>query len=158
MSRTSNRETLRKLFRAYQDQHGNEPASTQQACAWAIKNRLYVPKPVNIVAKMASEMSEALSDERGRDGHRKNLARRANVNGQTTMLWGRVDDQPREFVEAAVQDWRKQIAGECTIVKRTLDHRQTVKPDEETIPFSFNFENDVAEDEQGDDESGEKAA
>jgi hypothetical protein len=154
----SNRECLRRLFRQYQESHGNQPASTQEVADWAIKNRLYVPRPVNVVAKVASEISEALSEERGRDGHRKNLARRANVNGQTTMLWGRVDDQSREFVEAAVQDWRKQIAGECTIVARTLTHRHRVRPDEETIPFSFNFEMDVAEDEQGDEEAPDKAA
>jgi len=128
--------------------HNHAPSSSREIAQWGLDEGLLKTRPVDPVARLANEISEALSDEKGAGGYRMNLARRAERNGQSTMLWGRVDDQPREFVEAAVQDWRKQIAGECVVVAKTLQHRQEVHPEEEPIQFVFDFSDDVAEELQ----------
>lgn len=140
------------VFRRYEEEHGHQPATARQVAKWGVEKKLLKPRPVDPLSRLASELSEALGDEKGFDGHRKNLARRAKVNGQLTMLWGRIDEQPREFVEAAVQDWRKQIAGECVVVARTLEYRQKIRPKEEQISFSYNFDHDVTEELLADDQ------
>ena len=147
------RAKYRRVFQMYEEAHGNVPASAQQVAQWGVERGLLQPRPVNVVARLAAEISEALAEDRGSDGHRRNLARRAVVDGQTTMLWGCVEHQDKEFVEAAVQDWRKQIAGQCKVVEQTLRHRAKIRPDEGQIAFCYDFTNDVAEgllDETGD--------
>jgi len=141
--------TLAQLYknaaREYAETHNNEPATAREIAEWGTSRGLLQPRPVDPIARLAKEISDALSEERGAEGERVNLARRVTINGQTTMLWGRVDAQPRAFVEGAVQDWRKQIAGECVVVAKTLQHRRRTHPDEEEIQFSFNFGADVEE-------------
>ena len=158
---TTLKQTYQNVFRLYEEENGNQAATAREVAAWGVQRGLLRTRPVDPVALLAQELSEALSDERGSDGHRKNLARRAKVNGRQTRLWGATKDQTKEFVEAAVQDWRRQMAGECVIVDRTLEYRHKERPDDgDKIQFSFDFAPDVAEavdldDEDDDDDDDE---
>jgi len=50
---------MQEIFKQYQSEVSSEPVDLREVGAWAIKNRLWAPRPVDIQSRFASEMAEA---------------------------------------------------------------------------------------------------
>lgn len=149
MSRRS--EEMQRVFRYYQDQHGDDPVSPHEVVAWAVeRNLLRLPRPADPREMLAEEMSKALREETRLDEgtglpyRAKHAVTIRNSTGQIT-LWGDIDTVSRGFMQKAAQQRREQIVGDCLQLSLDLDHFNAMHRDERPITVVFDFTDDVAE-------------
>lgn len=142
-------EQLQKLYHRYEAEHDNDPAGTREVVEWAVKNGLMRPRHVDPLAKLADDMANALRNEyridpKGRR-YRANHAVRVTQRGIQYTLWHNMDNAPREFMEKAFSQRRRQVVSDCLQLKTDVDVYNDQHRDNEPIPLELDFTRDVEE-------------
>ena len=60
-------ETLQKIWRAFEHEHGNIPATAREACEWGVAKGLLELPDIDPYDVLAGEMSRALREEYATD-------------------------------------------------------------------------------------------
>ena len=142
-------EQLQKVYHLYEAQHENDPVGTRDVVDWAIKNELMKAPDVDPLAKLAGDMADALRaeyrvDSKGRR-YRANHAVRVSQRGIQYTLWRNLDKAPREFMEKAFSQRRRQVVGDCLQLRTDVDAYNDHHHDNEPIPLELDFTRDVEE-------------
>lgn len=140
---------MQDIFKKYQAEVSAAPVDLKEVGAWAIKNKLWAPRPIEMHAQFAKEMAEALAEEYRTDRkgrrYRSKLAVVTNKDGRQGSLWGDIDTAPRSHVEKSVAQRRRQIVGDCYQLRVDVDHYNDAHPTEEQLLLRLDFTDDVAE-------------
>jgi hypothetical protein len=140
---------MQDIFRKYRAEVSGEPADLRTVGAWAIANKLWAPRPVDVQAQFAHDMADALreeyrTDKKGRR-YRANLAVMASKDGKQLSFWGDVDTAPRAHVEKNIQQRRRGIVNDCFQLRIDVDHYNDAHKDDPEIQLILDFKDDVEE-------------
>lgn len=143
-------EQLRELWKQYRDQVSSDPVDLKTVAAWAIRQGLWAPRPVDLNTSLANDLAQALREEKRTDKagreYRANIPVRSRAkDGKTLFEWADIDDAPRLHVEKNVQQERRSIASDCFALMMKVDHYNEHHPDEEPIQLILKFEDDINE-------------
>jgi hypothetical protein len=138
-------EQLQKLVSEYIDAGGEWPTTTHELAAWALKNKLWSPKPSEVINLFAEQLARAMREEyiidpQGRKVRAKHAAR--VVQG---VLWDDIRTASREHMQISFQQRRQQIVGDCKQLKLDVDSYNDNKNDGKPIQLILDFTLDVAE-------------
>jgi hypothetical protein len=140
-------ERMQEIFRRYQTEVSAEPVDLEVVGAWAIKEKLWQPRPADVHAQFAEEMSSALREEYRTDpaGRHYRAKHAVRQPGKQLALWADIDTVPRPHLEVAFAQRRRQIVNDCHQLRVDVDHFNSVHPEEEPVQLILNFEDDVRE-------------
>lgn len=142
-------EQLQRLYHEYERAHGGVPATPRDVVEWAMaKGKLEAPE-IDPVAMLSRDMARALREEYGTDAsgrrYRKNHAVTFTSGGVQTALWAELENAPRDHMEKAFAQRRKQIVGDCLQLKTDIDVYNDAHSGAEPIQTELNFTDDVAD-------------
>lgn len=142
-------EEMQKIWKQYIDAGMTTPTSARDVAAWAIENRLWSPKPVDVIAQCAEDLSKALREEYRTDKlgrrYRAKHAVRVNSEGKQLTLWSDIDTAPRAHMEKAFAQRRQQIIGDCHQLKIDVDCYNDARLSDPPIQLVLDFTMDIAE-------------
>lgn len=137
---------MQDIFKRYQVEVSAAPVDLKIVGAWATANKLWAPRPVDVLSRFATDMADALREEYRTDkSGRRYRAKLAVTVGRQGSLWGDIDTAPRAHVVKNVGQRRRQIVGDCVQLRLDRDHYGDAHPSEDIIPIEFNFSDDVEE-------------
>ena len=137
---------MQDIFRRYQEEVGSDPVDLKVVGAWATAQRIWAPRPVDVLSRFATDMAEALREEYRTDkSGRRYRAKLAVTVGSQGSLWGDIDTSPRSHVVKNFGQRRRQVVGDCVQLRLDRDHYSASHPNEEPIQIDFNFTDDVEE-------------
>jgi hypothetical protein len=144
------KENMLAIWDQYRDEVSADPADLRELGNWAIKRRLWSPRPVDIEASFARDMADVLREQtrRDKDGREYRAfipAKSSGKDGAPLFKWADIDLAPRPHVEKGVQNERRQIANDCFALAMKVDHYNAMHPKEEPLQIPFNFEEDIEE-------------
>jgi hypothetical protein len=144
------KEQLRNIWKQYREEVSGSPADLKDVAAWALKKGLWKPRPIDLHASFAGDLSDALRDEKRID--EKGREYRANIpvrvkpkNGPPLFVWADIDDAPHSHVVKSIQQERRSIASDCYALVMKADHYNDAHPAQKPIEVFLNFEEDVEE-------------
>jgi hypothetical protein len=144
-------EQLQRIWRQFEEENGDIPVTTREAVAWGVKMGLIVAPEADPLAQLAEDMARALREEYRTDKYgrkyRVNHAVRKSKAGVQYTFWGRMDAQPRPFMEMSYGQRRKGIIGDCFQLKTDVDVYNDKNPQNEPIPLVLDFTADVEEEQ-----------
>ncbi|MGH6735096.1 MAG: hypothetical protein ACRECX_03320 [Methyloceanibacter sp.] len=166
------KENMLAIWEKYCKEVSSEPADLRELGNWAIKKKLWAPKPVDVSASFARDMADILReqvrvDKDGREYRAFIPAKSTSKDGAPLFKWADIDLAPRTHVEKGVQNERRQIANDCFALAMKVEHYNASHPREEPLQIPFNFEEDIEEmkiarglddDDKGEPPSGGAAA
>ncbi len=125
------------------------PCTSRQLAAFALEKKLYEPHQGRLLSIVADEFSRAMreqyiKDPQGRSVRAKHVARLV-VEGEQKRLWDSIDTAEPQFMQAALQQRRHQIVGDCKQLKTDTDSYNENWNSAADIQMSFNFEADLQE-------------
>ena len=147
----SRKEQLVKHTKQFENEHGREPFDTHEVARWMILKGLWQPQKDLAIQKCAEEISTALREVyiTAEDGTRVRIyhARRLTKDGRQQTLWANMFDAPRGHIEVALQQRREMILGDCRQLKYDVDYYNQAHRSQPVIQISFDFGEDLAEEE-----------
>ena len=142
-------EQLQKIWRKYEDAGNPVPATARDVAKWAIRQRLWEPKPSDVESRCAEELARAAREEYRTDRWGRRYRARHSVRvkqlGVQLSLWADIDTAPRNHMQKAFAQRRKQIVGDCHQLKVDTDHYNDIHTNETPIQMVFDFTEDLAE-------------
>jgi hypothetical protein len=137
----------------YAEAKEHKPATAKEIAAWAIRNKLWFPRPSDLIEQCAEEIAQAMCQEhfkdgRGRSIRAKHVVRKKMPNGQTRFEWDDSRTAPREWLEVSFQQRRHTIAGECRQLKNDVDWFNDHRAKGDLIQVVFDFTRDLEDWEQ----------
>lgn len=157
-------QAMQKIWKAYEEEHGEEPLSIADCFEWATRKGLWAPKPMDVAKIFNREMADALREETRIDAsgrtYRARHCVRKTAGGIQLSLWGDIDKVSRSFFEESLHQRRKGLVDLGYKMKMDVDHFNEYRADEEPIQLVLDITDDVAEREAlgKDDKDGEEAA
>jgi len=144
------KENMLQIWKRYQAEVSADPADLRDMAAWAIKNKLWMPRPVDVQAGFAREMADVLRDqiridEAGREYRAFIPAKIGSKDGAPLFKWADIDVAPRSHVEKGAQGERRSIANDCFALAMKIDHYNAKHPKETPLQAVFSFEEDIEE-------------
>ena len=137
---------MQEIFKRYQDEVSPDPVDLKVVGAWAIANRLWHPRPIDIQSRFARDMADCLREEYRTDkAGRRYRSKMAVTDGRQGSLWGDIDTAPRKHVEKNIAQRRRQIVGDCFQLETDRQHYNSEHPDEEQLRLILDFTDDVQE-------------
>src|SRR5262245_12260755 len=108
----------RDLIERYEKESGTAPATSAEIAMWAVENKLYRPRRVNLVAQCAEEISDAMRtitrvDKYGRRYRAKHAVRVKEENGVQYTLWADMATAPHSHMVQSYAQRREGVAGDC---------------------------------------------
>ncbi len=144
-TRSTYPEKLQQLADAYIAATGKVTATTKEMAVWAIDNDFWDPPRDLIIKQCQEDFSRALreqyiTNDKGQSVRAKHVARVTRGN-QQLYLWADIRNAPPEHMQAAFQQRRKQIVGDCVQLKRDVDYynSQTSEPIQLVFDFTVRF-------------------
>lgn len=142
-------EKLQQIFQDYERAGNPTPASLREVAAWAIENKRWQPRPIDIVDVLAEDLSKALreeyrTDRKGRR-YRAKHAVRITRSGTQLTLWADMDRSSREHMQMAFAQRRQGIVGDCLHLRIDVDVYNEKNSGEPHIQMVLDFTQDVAE-------------
>jgi hypothetical protein len=155
---------LQMLWHEYERQIGR-PARLRDAIQWGLQNGKLVEPQLDPIAKLVSDLKDAVrsetnTDDQGREYRVNASVTFASEDGIQDSLWGNVDSPatPHDFVVAHFGQRRKGILDDCAKLKASVDHYMDAHPDRPRYQLVLDFTDDVAEREAMRDAEMGKAA
>lgn len=144
------RDNMLTIWKRYNEEVSSEPTDLRDMAEWAMGQKLWAPRPVDIKASFAKEMADILREQTriDKDGRQYRAfipAKGKGKDGLPLFKWADIDVAPRAHVQKGVQGERRQIAGDCFALAMKVDHYNAMHPEEEKLQVVFNFEEDVEE-------------
>lgn len=147
----SRKDQLIQHTRQFETEHQREPFDPHEVARWMIARGLWQPQRDLAVQKCAEEIATALREVyiTADDGTRVRVyhARRLTRDGRQQTLWANMFDAPRAHIEVALQQRREQVLGDCRQLKFDVDYYNQIHPEQPAIQLSFDFSEDLAEEE-----------
>jgi hypothetical protein len=142
-------EQLKRAWQLYELDNNREPTALREVCDWAVKKGLLETPDVDPMDVLASSIQKALredyrTDEFGRR-YRANHAVRVTKAGVQHTLWALLDYAPRDFMEKAFAQRRKQIVDDCFQLKTDVDVYNHKNASAQPLQMELNFTEDVEE-------------
>jgi len=142
-------EQLQHIWHEYEKEHGYLPARPRDAVVWGAQRRMIdvpVPDPYD---SLAEDMSRALREEYATDSmgrrYRKNHAVRVTKGGVQHTFWAILGHAPRDHMQKAFIQRRKQIVGDCVQLATDVEVYNEQNADQPPIPMLLDFRDDVEE-------------
>ena len=149
------KELLQRLWKRYEEEHDQSPASARQVVEWAVKEGLLDLPVVDLYDILAGQMSDALREEYDTDSigrrYRLNHAIRVTKHGVQHTFWAIMGFAPREHMQIAFTQRRNQIVGDCFQLKTDVEVYNDLNKDQLPLPLILDFTDDVKEREFWDD-------
>lgn len=142
-------EYLQEIYRLYAEVGQRVPASSHDIAAWAIANRLWAPKPADVVKQCAEELSRAFREEYNTDRFgrrvRSKHAVRVQKDGRQLVMWADMETASPSHMQMAFQQRRRQIVGDCLQLKTDVDSYNDANPNIRPVQLIPDFTDDVNE-------------
>lgn len=142
-------EQMQQIWTQYEEEGMPVPASSKDVAAWAIQQGLWKPRPKDVISQCAEDLSRALREEYSTDvkgrRYRTKHAVRMRKNGEQSTLWADIKTAPREHMEKAFAQRRKQIIGDCYQLTTDVDCYNDAHEKQEPIQMILDFTMDVRE-------------
>jgi len=144
------KDQLLLIWEKYREQVSKDPVDLKIVAAWAIQNRLWQPRPVELNTKLAEDLAASLREQTRTDSKGRNYrafipVRKRGSGGTPLFEWGDIDASPRAHVEKSLQQERRSISSDCFALAMKQDHYNDEHPDEEPLQIVFDFTDDIAE-------------
>lgn len=144
------KENMLTIWQRYCKEVSADPADLRELGDWAIKEKLWFPRPVDMTASFARDMADVLReqvrvDNDGREYRAFIPAKTRAQDGTPLFRWADIDLAPRTHVEKGVQNERRQIANDCFALAMKVEHYNAAHPKEAPLQIPFNFEEDIEE-------------
>lgn len=140
---------LQSVWKRYEHDHKNAPASAREVVEWAIKEKLLELPQIDPIDILAGQMARALREEYATDAdgrrYRTNHAVRITKNGVQTTFWGIMGFAHRSHMERAFTQRRDQVIGDCLQLQIDVEAYNAMNPLEKPIQLVLDFTDDVAE-------------
>jgi hypothetical protein len=140
---------MQDIFRRYQDEVSPEPADLRDVAVWAIREKLWQPRPADVHARFAEDMATALREEYRTDPdgrrYRAKHAVRTYRDGKQMSFWADIDTAHRSHMEKAFAQRRRQIVDDCHQLRLDVDHFNSLDPKAESHQLVLDFTDDVKE-------------
>lgn len=146
----SYKQNMLEIWKQYCDEVSSDPADLREVGSWALKKRLWAPRPVDLEANFAREMGDVLRDQTrvdkdGREYRAFIPARDKGKDGAPLFKWADIDVAPRAHVHKGVQGERRQIANDCFALAMKIEHYNVTHPKEDPLEAVFAFDEDIEE-------------
>lgn len=142
-------EQMQHIWRAYEQDGQPLPATAREVAGWAIRQKLWHPKPADVIAQCAEDLAQALREEYHTDAKgrrvRSKHAIRITRSGKQLTLWADMRTASRQHMELAFAQRRQQVVGDCVQLKRDVDSYNDEKLGEPPIQLVLDFTEDVRE-------------
>ena len=146
------KENMLDIWKQYHEEvsPGDEPADLRELAVWALANKKWAPRPIDVAASFARDMADVLreqtrTDEQGRQYRAFIPAKEKGKDGLPLFKWADIDLAPRSHVEKGAQGERRSIANDCFALAMKVDHYNAKHPEEEPLQVIFNFQEDIEE-------------
>lgn len=138
------------IWERYQAEVSADPADLREVANWAIKEKLWSPRPMDVQASFAKEMADILReqtriDKEGREYRAFIPAKTSGKDGLPLFKWADIDVASRSHVEKGIQGERRSIANDCFSLAMKIEHYNAAHPKEDPLQSVFNFEEDIEE-------------
>ena len=147
----SRKEQILKFTREFEQEHQRQPFDVNEVADWLIKNDFWKPLKDFARKKCAEEVKDVLREQfiTADDGTRVRLYHSATTerDGKQLHLWANMHDAPREHLEVGFQERRRQSLGDARQLKTDIDYCNKKRFSDNPIQMSFNFDEDLAEEE-----------
>ena len=147
----SRKEQILKYTKDFEQQHGRQPFDVNEVADWLMNNNYWKPQPDFAKRKCVEEVKDVLREQyiTADDGTRVRLYHSATTvkDGKQQHLWANMFDAPREHLEVGFQERRRQSLGDARQLKADMDYCNKKRFSENPIQMSFNFDEDLAEEE-----------
>lgn len=138
-----------EILDRYLEEVTDQPVSLDEVAEWALKNRLFIPRPQDIRKVCRDAIAEGARAQKRFDGkrwYRAKHAVRTNVGGVQLNLWADIDrNASHSFMSKSIAQRRRSIADDCYSMKMDADHYSEVHPELQPIQPVLDFTDDVAE-------------
>lgn len=151
--RKNRKEHNQKIAKQFEQIHQRKPFDLHEVYYWAKEMKLWFPEQDFEEKMFVDEMAEALRDvyvtaDDGVSKVRYYHARTGkNKDGKQQVFWANMFDAPYEHLEEAFQQRRRQSLGDCRQLKTDIDYCNKKRFSDKPIQMSFNFDEDLAEEE-----------
>lgn len=127
--------------------------------AFAEKMGWPMPIPKSPIEMLAKAFSKAAGNEervskRTKRPYKANLA----ITDRNGTSWVDVDEAPRHRMMKGLHQYREQMVGEAVIATNTVQHWNSLNPDQEPLNYELNFGPDVEWRYASEDEAVQKKA
>lgn len=149
MSGPTYAQQMQLIVSQYQEAEQPWPATSKQIAAWAVEKSLWRQHPSAVISQCAEELSRAMREEYIIDGQGRSVrakhAARISGGSEQLVLWADIRTAPREHMELAFQQRRRQIVGDCRQLKVDVDSFNDNTNTGRSIQLILDFTDDVAE-------------
>lgn len=143
------KEKLRRVWHLYEREHRAIPATMREALQWGIAEKMIDVPEVDPLTKLAEDMAAAVREEYAVDAqgrrYRVNDAVKITRGGIQYTFWAIMKDAPREHMQRAFIQRRRQIVDDCVQLATDVEAYNAMNPDQPEIPMLFDFRDDVEE-------------
>jgi hypothetical protein len=147
----SRKEQILKYTKEFEQQHKRQPFDVNEVADWLMQNDYWKPLKDFARRKCVEEVKDVLREQyiTAEDGSRVRLYHSATTekDGRQLHLWANMFDAPREHLEVGFQERRRQSLGDARQLKSDMDYVNQKRFQENPIQMSFNFDEDLAEEE-----------
>lgn len=146
----SRKEHNRQLVKRFEKEHKRPAFDLHEVYRWAKKNKLWEAskdlEEKKFIEELARDLREVTIDD-GEGGRIRYYYAVIKGNGAQGALWGNIWDFPRPHLEKGLQQQRQQSLGDCRHTKAAMDFVNKHRFSDNPIAMSFNFDEDLAEEE-----------
>jgi len=143
------KEQLQEFYKQYCTETGRSGAvDPHDVAGWAIKKKLWQPRPKDLTSKLADEIAQAWREEYRVDPHGRRYRAKHAVRGmgpEQHTLWADMVTAARSHMERAFAQRRHQIVGDCLQLKTDVDVFNDKRVGGEPLNFVLDFTDDIAE-------------
>jgi hypothetical protein len=142
------KETLQDFYKRFCEDTGRKGAvDPDEVAAWAYKKKLWKPTTRDVVSRLSKDLADAWREEYRTDrlGRRYRAKHAVRGYGEQHTLWADMETAPRDHMERAFAQRRRQIVGDCVQLKTDVDVFNDKRPSEEPLSVVLDFTWDVEE-------------
>jgi hypothetical protein len=146
----SRKEQNLNLVKQFEKEHQRKPFELHEIYRWAKKKGLW-EAPADLAEKkfveeVARDLREVYIDD-GEGGRVRYYHAVIKGNGAQGTLWANVWDSPKPNLEKGFSQRRQQSLGDCRQLKADINFVNKKRFQDAPITMSFNFDEDLAEEE-----------
>lgn len=142
-------DTLQKIWRAFESEHGHVPSTAREACEWGVDKGMLDLPVIDPYDVLAGDMARALREEYATDSsgrrYRVNHAVRVTKGGVQYTFWAQMGYAEHPHMVQAFAQRREQIVGDCLQLKIDVDAYNGVNTKNPPVQLVLDFTDDIAE-------------
>ncbi len=148
------KEALHEIVEKYRKDGEKWPTTTREIAAWACRQHLYEPERKSVIDQLTLEISHAMreeyfTDKQGRRVRKKHAIREIQDIGdgkhKQLTFWVDIEDAEPKEMQAAFQQRRMQVLGDCRQLKTDVDSYNDNNKYNDSIQMYFDFTEDLIE-------------